>query len=55
MENEVKKLYNPPRITVHGSIEEITLGSGFGIRDILVFGLADPIGNCSNNSCNTGS
>lgn len=47
----MKKIYITPRIVVRGTIEEITQGSGFGIRDLFVFGIADAIGNCKNNSC----
>jgi hypothetical protein len=52
---ETKKVYDSPELTVHGGVEDLTLGSGFGINDIWVFGLSDVIGNCGNNSCNTGS
>jgi hypothetical protein len=48
-----KRAYHTPQLIRHGSIEEITLGSGFGIRDLFVFGTDDVIGNCDNNSCNT--
>lgn len=47
----MKKIYVTPAIMVRGTIEEITQGSGFGIRDLFVFGIADVIGNCKNNSC----
>ncbi len=52
---DTKKVYEAPKLTVHGDIEKITLGSGIGIRDLFVYGLADPIGNCRNGSCQTGS
>lgn len=51
----VKRAYTSPKLTLHGSVEEMTLGSGFGIADVFVFGIGDVIGNCGNNSCNTGS
>jgi len=47
----VKKKYVSPKIVVRGTIEEITQGSGWGIRDFFVFGIADVIGNCKNDSC----
>lgn len=47
----MKKVYITPEIIVHGTIEEITQGSGWGIRDLFVFGISDVIGNCGNNSC----
>lgn len=40
----VKTPYTPPQLIVHGNIEQITLGEGWGIRDIFVYGLNDPIG-----------
>ena len=49
-----KRPYTSPKLTVHGSVEEITLGSGIGLNDVFVFGLSDVIGNCGNGSCNTG-
>lgn len=51
----MKKAYSSPQLVVRGTIEEITQGSGFGIRDFFVFGIADVIGNCGNNSCVTAS
>jgi len=42
-----KKPYNTPQLTVHGDIETMTLGQGIGIRDIFIYGLADPIGRGS--------
>jgi hypothetical protein len=48
---ETKKTYEEPILTLYGEIEDITLGSGFGIRDIFVYGLSDVIGNCGGNSC----
>ena len=53
--NLVKSPYVSPKLTIHGSLEELTLGSGIGLNDIFVFGLNDPIGNCGSGSCNTGS
>ena len=53
--NRARKTYTSPQLIVHGSVEEITLGSGIGIRDFLVYGMGDPIGRCLDNSCNTGS
>ncbi len=50
-----KKRYVKPELTVHGDVEKITQGSGFGIKDVFVYGLADPIGNCGGDSCNVGS
>lgn len=47
----MKKTYSSPRLEVRGTIEDITQGSGFGIRDFFVFGISDAIGNCKNNSC----
>ena len=47
----MKKVYVSPTVVVHGTIEDITQGSGWGIRDFFVFGIADAIGNCKNNSC----
>lgn len=47
----MKKVYVAPGIVVRGTIEDITQGSGFGIRDFFVFGIADAIGTCANNSC----
>ena len=52
---QVKKVYDSPQLTVHGRVEDLTLGSGIGINDVFVFGLSDVIGNCGDNSCNTGS
>jgi hypothetical protein len=51
----MKKAYITPEIIVHGTVEEITQGSGRGIRDFFVYGINDVIGNCGNNSCQTGS
>lgn len=50
-----KKAYETPELTVYGDIEEITLGSGIGLIDLFVYGLSDPIGNCRNGSCESGS
>lgn len=49
----MKKVYVSPAIIVRGTIEDITQGSGFGIRDFFVFGINDAIGQtgCRNNSC----
>lgn len=47
----MKKVYVSPTVVVHGTIEDITQGSGFGIRDLFVFGISDAIGNCGNKSC----
>ena len=52
---ETKKVYEAPKLTTHGDVEKITQGSGFGIIDLFVYGLSDPIGNCRNGSCETGS
>jgi|PlaIllAssembly_1097288.scaffolds.fasta_scaffold1191484_2 hypothetical protein len=41
----MKKKYVAPKIVVRGTIEEITQGSGWGIRDFFVFGITDAIGN----------
>lgn len=46
----MKKSYSSPKLEVRGTIEDITQGSGWGIRDMFVFGIAD-IGNCRNKSC----
>ena len=51
----VKKAYASPELTAHGSVEEMTLGSGIGINDLFVFGVADVTGDCGNNSCGGGS
>lgn len=51
----MKKAYATPKVIVHGTVEKITQGSGFGIRDFFVFGINDVIGNCKNNSCASGS
>jgi hypothetical protein len=48
---EVKKTYTSPELVVRGTIEEITQGDGLGIADFFVFGIANPIGDCSDNSC----
>lgn len=48
----MKKAYITPEITVHGTVEEITQGSGsWSFKDFGAFGFNDPIGNCGNNSC----
>lgn len=47
----MKKAYISPAIVVRGTIEEITQGSGIGIRDFFVFGISDAIGTCANSSC----
>lgn len=47
----MKKSYVSPTLVVRGTIEDITQGSGFGLRDLFVFGIADVIGNCKDNSC----
>ncbi len=47
----MKKVYSAPRLIVHGTIEQITQGSGWGFRDFFVFGIGDVVGNCGNNSC----
>jgi hypothetical protein len=49
MEN--KKTYEEPILTLYGDIEDITLGSGWGVNDFFVFGISNPIGNCGGNSC----
>jgi hypothetical protein len=41
----MKKRYSSPKIFVRGTIEEITQGNGWGIKDFFVFGVANPIGN----------
>jgi hypothetical protein len=53
----VKKTYESPELVVRGTIEEITQGSGWGLKDVFVFGINDVIGNCGNGSCDpqTGS
>ena len=51
----VKKTYESPELVVRGTIEEITQGSGIGLRDFFVFGINDVIGTCANGSCETGS
>lgn len=50
----VKKAYASPKLTAHGSVEEMTLGSGNGIFDVFVFGSTDINGNCGNGSCSGG-
>lgn len=47
----MKKSYSSPKLEVRGTIEDITQGSGWGVRDFFVFGIADAIGNCRRNSC----
>ena len=47
----MKKKYVAPKIVVRGTIEDITQGSGWGIRDFFVFGIADAIGRCKDDSC----
>lgn len=47
----MKKTYEAPELIVRGTIEEITQGSGIGLKDLFVYGLSDAIGNCGNNSC----
>lgn len=51
----MKKAYVVPEIIVHGTVENITQGDGFGFKDFFVFGIGDVIGNCKNDSCQTGS
>lgn len=51
----MKKSYEAPELIVHGPVEELTQGSGIGIKDFFVFGISDVIGNCKNGSCDTGS
>lgn len=51
----MKKMYCSPKLEVRGTIEDITQGSGFGFRDFFVFGIADAIGTCRNNSCEIAS
>lgn len=51
----MKKPYTAPELIVHGTVEEITQGSGWGIRDFFVYGIDDAIGNCGNNSCQRSS
>ena len=46
----MKKKYVSPKIVVRGTIEEITQGSGWGIRDFFVFGITDAIGNMGGDS-----
>jgi hypothetical protein len=48
---EERKAYRSPNLTVYGSVESITQGSGIGLKDFVVYGLSDVIGNCKNNSC----
>lgn len=50
----VKQAYASPKLTAHGSVEEMTLGSGGGFTDFFVFGITDAIGNCGNGSCSGG-
>jgi hypothetical protein len=47
----MKKTYEAPELIVRGTIEEITQGSGLGIKDFFVYGIDDVIGNCKDNSC----
>lgn len=47
----MKKSYIAPKLVVHGTVEEITQGSGLGLKDFFVFGINDVIGNCKDNSC----
>jgi hypothetical protein len=49
----MKREYEAPELIVHGAVEDITQGSGWGIVDFFVYGMGDPIGNCRNGSCNT--
>lgn len=49
--DEGKKTYEAPTLEVYGDVEEITLGSGIGLKDLVVYGLSDPIGSCKNGSC----
>ena len=39
----MKKTYSAPRLIVHGTIEQITQGSGWGFRDFFVFGIGDVV------------
>jgi hypothetical protein len=39
-----KGIYSAPRLVEYGSIEQLTQGQGWGIKDIFVYGLNDPIG-----------
>jgi len=48
-----KQTYVTPSLVEYGDIEQITLGSGWGLVDLFVYGLSDPIGNCGNGSCET--
>ena len=51
----MKKRYISPRIVVRGTIEEITQGNGWGIKDFFVFGISDPIGSSVQASYVVGS
>jgi hypothetical protein len=46
-----KRPYQSPEIVELGAMEELTRGSGFGLRDFWVFGVDDVIGNCRHDSC----
>lgn len=48
-----KQTYVTPSLVEYGDIEQITLGSGWGLVDLFVYGLSDPIGNCGHGSCET--
>ncbi len=50
---DTKKVYETPKLIVHGDITKITQGSGLGIKDFFVFGAADPIGGCSHEPWST--
>lgn len=47
----MKKVYAAPSLVVRGTIETITQGNGWGINDFFVYGIANAIGDCRNNSC----
>lgn len=46
----MKKHYVSPRIVIIGTIEDITWGNGWGIKDFFVFGITDAIGH-SDSPC----